>query len=524
MARRCSSVPETSAAFFGTNLESTVPVVHRGPRRGDLFRLRVERLDGRGIGVAAWRARLENAIEPRVYRFEIERGVPGDVLDLRVTGARKGQVSAVPLQWVHRVDRPEPACAHFEPDASDPAIKGCGGCTLQGLRYPDQLNAKAARVRASLATFGLVDVPVREIVPCVSPLGYRNKMEFSFATDADGGVGLGLHPAGYRYSVVELRECPLFSDDVRVIVPPTRAHFRARGIGAFDGRRGRGWLRTLSVREGKRTGERLLELTTDSADLVETVDGPRPARDEAALWCETWLAHAAASGLRVDAVVWTQIRAVRGERTTMLEHVLFGGTSITEALEVGGARLSFEVHPRAFFQPNTLQAEVLYTHVLEAIGSDGDDARVLDLYCGTGTIGLCVSRRARTVTGVDLQADAVRNANANAQRNGISNATFHAGDAAVVLATLMGSGASFDVVVVDPPRAGLSERAREEVRSVGASKIVMVSCNPDTMARDVAELKAHGYDVAYVVPVDMFPQTLHVETVTLLTRVDLRIE
>jgi 23S rRNA (uracil1939-C5)-methyltransferase len=206
---------------------------------------------------------------------------------------------------------------------------------------------------------------------------------------------------------------------------------------------------------------------------------------------------------------------------TRFETVHLGGkTALHEELHIAGrSPLRFEVHPRAFFQPNTLQAEVLYGEVHRAAQAKKTLGRALDLYCGTGTIGLSLTHVANQVLGIELNADAVENARKNAVDNQIENTTFYAGDAAVVLAELgLGKAETVDLVVVDPPRNGLSEAAVNQVVSVGSPAIVYVSCNPKSLARDLVLFHAQGYRAESVQPVDMFPHTFHIENVVRLQR------
>ena len=217
---------------------------------------------------------------------------------------------------------------------------------------------------------------------------------------------------------------------------------------------------------------------------------------------------------------WTRHHAAKGMRTRFETIHLGGKRALHEELHIfGRPPLRFEVHPRAFFQPNTFQAEMLYGEVHRAAIADGPVGRALDLYCGTGTIGLSLAHVAKEIVGIELNADAVENAKKNAADNAIENATFHAGDAAVVLAELgLGQDESVDLVVVDPPRNGLSEAAVEQVVSVGAPAVVYVSCNPKSLARDLGLFDLHGYRAESVQPVDMFPHTFHIENVVRLER------
>jgi 23S rRNA (uracil1939-C5)-methyltransferase len=278
-------------------------------------------------------------------------------------------------------------------------------------------------------------------------------------------------------------------------------------------------LETLTIREGKRTGERLVELVTSDVQRCRYRGEEVEVSVVVADFRQTVLAIGPEVG--VDALYWTRRCAARGQRTRYESTLLDGSPVLRERLEIADGRsLRFEIHPRAFFQPNTLQAEVLYSEVIEASGLKSRRVgRVLDLYCGTGTIGLCLAHRADQVVGIELVAEAVENARRNAALNGIDNVVFHQGDVAQVLESegLVDAGA-VDLLVVDPPRNGLTPAALELVAKLDVPRVVYVSCTPRSLARDLSVLCRHGYRLRRVRPVDMFPHTWHVETVAVLDR------
>ncbi len=431
--------------------------------------------------------------------FHVRRAVPGDLVLVEVGTSRRRRIDAAVIEVLRPSPmRIAPRCRHFVSDEHP----GCGGCTSQHLSLRHQLATKERHLKRLFAGAKL-DPGLVEVVTPTSDDGwyYRNKMEFSFTQEER--LHLGMHPAGYRYESVDQRECFLMSPFVSEFVPRVRDWAEANELEAFDGRKGSGFLRSLIVREGKNTGERLVELVTAHDDGTERRAAMVGAIDSFAAVCEG-----------ATSVYWTEQRAVRGEPTRFIEHLLQGSPTLAERLHVAGRDLHFDIHPRAFFQTNTRGAEVLYELVVEAAGLSGAE-RVLDLFCGTGTIGLCLAGSAASVLGIELIDDAVANARGNAGRNGIDNAEFVAGDVGAVLEELRPEA---DVVIVDPPRRGLSKVAFEALSEIGADRVVYVSCNPEALVKDLRRLGEAGWAIGRVRPVDMFPQTAHIETVVTLSR------
>lgn len=488
------------------------------PRRGERLRVRVGTLDADGLGLAVLPVALGPDRHARTFYVEVAGAVPGDELVVEVLKYRKNHVSARPLEWLDRSAlRVEPRCPHF--GQRDDHTPGCGGCRLSFFDYAQQLRWKAEYARAALTAEGLRELTWREPLGAPSPWYYRNKMELSFGRDDAGRLALGMHPRGYRHEVLTLDACLLQTPLLAPLSRDVAAWAEVLGLEPYDGRREAGFLRTLTVREGVRTGQRLVELTTDDADEVATASGPRPVDEVISAFDELVISWFRDRGEALSSLYWTRHRARRGERTRLIETLRWGAPHLEEELVLGdGHTLRFQIHPRAFFQTNTRQAESLYREVIEAVSRPGvTPRRLLDLYCGTGTIGLALARSAEHVVGIELQPDAVENARANAALNGVANVTYHCGDVAEVLPEVTGAD-PWDAVVVDPPRAGLGPKARALVGALPAERLVYVSCNPLTLARDLRSLRDAAWHIAWVRAVDMFPQTTHVECVALLER------
>lgn len=495
----------------------------RGPRPGDQLEVEIARLDRKAMGVATLDAQVGPQREHKRYTLLVRKALPGERVRVEVERSRRRQLTCHVVEILEASpSRITPRCPHF--GRREVAGKGCGGCSLQMISYDEQLAFKQRTVARLLADQGLEDIPVRPIVGVDEPWYYRNKMEFSFGDNPHAPFALGMHPIGYRHDVLALEACHIQSEFTSAFLPRIRDWAHTAGYEPLLNRQRTGFLKNLLIREGKRTGERLVELVTTS-DEVAVVAGEEVAPREAAeRFCEAVYDLAAELGGEITSFYWTQHHVKKGETTRYIEHLLRGEEVLREELHLpGDHRLVFEIHPRAFFQTNTLQAEVLYTLALEAAGllSQGDERPVtaLDLYCGTGTLGLCMAPYVERVAGIDINVEAVENARKNAADNGIEHATFFAGDVGKVLATpefreVMGD--EVELVIVDPPRAGLFPQAREQLGEIGAPRLVYISCNPAALARDLADLTGRGYAVRHVQPVDMFPHTYHVESVALL--------
>lgn len=472
-----------------------------------------DEIDAEGIAVA--RIEVSSPTERRRMRVKIRGAVPGDEVRARVESRVRDDLFARLDQLLTpSADRVEARCRHARYDRERPY---CGGCTLQSVRYERQLALKAERVRRAFAAVG-VALEVRATRPAPTTFGHRHKMELSFAADAAGEVALGLHPPGYKWEVVSLTECPLLSPRVSTLLPAIEAVFRGRGLRAWDPRRDDSFLRNLVVREAKRTGELLIELVTTPRDPVDTSAGPVPAQALVDTLSSNLLVAMTAGGARPTSLLWTVQHAERGRPTRFETAALHGRAGLLERMRVRDREIALEIDPRAFFQPHPLAAEGLVDEVLSRLGAAHT---VLDLYSGTGTMALAIAPFVARVIGVEIVAEAVDNARANAARNGLSGARFIAGDVGQVIAdaAFRADVGTPDAILCDPPRSGLSPQAIDAVTALGAPRIVYVSCKPESLARDLLALAERGYRPdAAAQPVDMFPQSHHVETVVSLTR------
>ncbi len=419
----------------------------------------------------------------------VKRGLPGDTVRARVTKVKRSHAEAFTLEVVEPgAPRVEAPCQHY------PA---CGGCRFQDLDYRAQLQAKAGQVADALARIGgLRDVSLEPAIGAESIFEYRNKLEYSF-TDTPVGVGLGFHKAGRWDEVLDVDRCWLTTGLGNGIRNAVREWARAEGLRAYDQEEHTGYLRHLVVREGRNTGQALVSLVT--------APGALDARDS---FVETLRRFP-----EVRSIHWA-VNDRPAEVTNLPTKLLWGEQAIEE--EILGLR--FRVRPNAFLQTNTAMAETLYRLAIEYAGLTGEET-VYDLYSGTGTIGLAMASQALTVWGVEASEESVACALENAELNGITNAAFFAGEVGASLEELAERAGAPDVVVVDPPRAGLSGKALRRLAALEAPTIVYVSCNPTTLAGNAKELVGEwGYGLERVRPVDMFPHTPHVETVALFTR------
>jgi 23S rRNA (uracil1939-C5)-methyltransferase len=419
----------------------------------------------------------------------VRRGLPGDRVRARVTKVKRGFAEALATDVLepspHRVEAP---CAHY------PA---CGGCRFQDLDYAVQAQAKEDQVRDALTRIGgIVEPPLEPILPAASPFHYRNKMEYSF-TQTPEGPALGLHRAGRWDEVLEIEKCWLTTDLGNAIRNAVRDWAREEGLVAYDQAEHTGYLRHLILREGRNTGQVLVMLVTAPGEKFE----------------RGYLVEVLTRFPEVRSIHWA-VNDQPSEVTNLPSTVLWGDDAIEE--EILGLR--FRVRPNAFLQTNTEMAEKLYELAVEYAALTGNET-VYDLYCGTGTIGIALARNALTVWGVEISEEAVACALENVELNSIGNAAFFAGNVGQSIEELLERAGPPDVVVVDPPRAGLAGKALKRTGELAAPRLVYVSCNPTTLASDVKVLRAeYGYDLVRAKPVDMFPHTPHVETVALLTR------
>jgi 23S rRNA (uracil1939-C5)-methyltransferase len=451
-------------------MESSSPTSAR-PRRGAELELSIDSLAYGGAGVA----RTDG------YVVFVRDAIPGDRVRALVTKSKRHYAEGQAVELL------EPSPERIEPRAHHP------GAPWQVLPYDRQLEAKESQVDDALRRIGRLDgFELEPIEPAVEQWRYRNKLEYSFGTDAEGGLVCGFHAPGSFDRIVPVDDCLLASERGNAVREQVLAWCRSEGLSAWDRRTHEGMLRNLVVREGRRTGQIQVRLVSSPGELR---------------------AEALAGAVDCDGLLWTQADAL-GETTARGDtRVLAGADQLEEEI----CDLSLVISPEAFFQTNTEMAERLYTIAAEYAGLRGWE-KVFDLYCGIGTVGLTLASRAGELWGLEVVEAAVADAIENARRNDVEHAHFFAGDVRLALRELVERAGRPDVLVVDPPRAGLSKKVVRRVIEAAPRRIVYVSCNPTTLAPNAAQLVEAGWTLRRVRPVDMFPQTPHIECVALLER------
>jgi 23S rRNA (uracil1939-C5)-methyltransferase len=438
----------------------------RAPRRGEELELEIDSLAFGGRGVA----RADGFV---VF---VAGALPGDRVRAEVTKGKKRLAEARAVELLRAGgDRLPDTCVH----GGEP----CPGAPWQGLPYEQQLRYKQEQVAEALGRIGgLEGFELEEIAPAVEQWRYRNKLEYSFGEGDGGELTLGFHARGRWDLTVDADDCHLASEAGNEARNAVREWARAEAIPAWDRRKQRGVLRNLAVREGRRSGQIQTRLVTTKARF------PRPPVDLHTM-------------VEDDAGGTDGPTGVLGEER--LREELCG--------------LKLQMSHGAFFQTNTEMAERLYAVAGEYAGLSGKEL-VFDLFCGIGTIGLTMAAQAGEVWGLEIVPEAITDAERNARANKISNAHFLAANARTGVRPLVEKAGKPDVVVIDPPRAGLSAKIVRRVLECEAQRIVYVSCNPTTLAPNAAQLAEAGYRLARVRPVDMFPQTPHIECVALFER------
>ena len=433
--------------------------------RGEQLEVEIDSLAFGGRGVA----RSEGLV---VF---VAGALPGDRVRVEITKAKKRFAEARTLELLQpSAERIADRCIH----EGEP----CPGAPWQGLTYERQLIHKSEQVDEALRRIGGLDgFELEQIEPALEQWRYRNKLEYSFG-ERDGEPTLGFHARGRWDLIVDVDDCQLASERGNAARNAVREWARLESVPAYDSRAREGTLRNLVVREGWRTGQIQTRLVTSAAAF------PKPPVD----------LHTAIEG---DSGGTDGPTGVLGEERLREE--------------LSGLRL--EMSHGAFFQTNTEMAERLYAIAAEYAGLSGKE-RVFDLYCGIGTIGLTMAAKAGEVWGVEIVPEAIADAERNAEQNKIENAHFFAGSARTSVRPLIEQAGKPDVVVIDPPRAGLSQKIVRRLIECEAKKIVYVSCNPTTLAPNAAQLVEAGYTLRRVKPVDMFPQTPHIECVALLEK------
>lgn len=446
---------------------------------GQVIMVTIKRLGINGEGVGYYKKKV-------VF---IEGALPGEVAVAEVKKAEKNLAYAELIRVKEKSPhRAQPTC---------PVYKECGGCQLQHLSYEGQLLAKRDMVTEAFNRYFKVDKQpeIRNTLGMEHPWSYRNKAQLQVGL-ANGKVVTGLFVAG-THQLIDISDCPIQHPMTNQIVRTTRDVLEQLGIPVYNERKRTGVVRTVVARVGFQTEDAQLTLVTMTEDIPKVKELILELRHRMPF-------------------VRSIMQNINEKKTSLIfgdkTKVLWGDATIDEKL----GEVKFSLSPRAFFQLNPEQTVKLYTAVKEAAGLTGTELLV-DAYCGVGTIGLWLAPEAGEVRGIEIIPEAVEDAMHNAQQSGIINAKFYAGKAEQLLPQWVKQGLKPDVVVVDPPRTGCDEQLLNTLIAVKPKKIVYVSCNPSTLAKDCDRL-GKEYRIEWIQPVDMFPQTSHVESVTLMVK------
>ena len=434
----------------------------------------VESYSSEGLGIV----RLDGAV---VF---VPQAVRGETIDLKITKVMK-TAAAGEIVKIHKPspDRAQPEC---------PDYGRCGGCDFQHLTYPEELWAKRQRVQDALTRLGGADIRVEEILGAKNPLHYRNKSQYPVG--ADGSIGFF---QARTHKVVPIRRCLIQTEAADRTAQAVGEWMRRYQVPAYDETTGKGLLRHVCVRVNQK-GESLCCVVVNGSKL--------PREPELAAYVTRAVPRTVGVLLNSNT---RRGNVILGEKY----RTLYGQNYLMDTL----CGLEFKLSVPSFYQVNRDQAEALYGKALDYAGLTGRET-VLDLYCGIGTITLCLAKRAGRVIGAEIVPAAIRDAKENAARNHIENAEFFCGDAAETAARLEAEGLRPDVITVDPPRKGLAPEVIGSIAAMGPERVVYVSCDPATLGRDVKRFGELGYRAVRACAVDMFPATRHVESVMLLER------
>ena len=445
-------------------------------KKNDIHRVRIEDYSSEGLGIA----RINGQV---VF---VHRALRDEICEVRIMKVLKNIAFA-------KVERLlSPSARRKDPDC--PYFGRCGGCDFRHMDYEEELSAKFGRVQAALRRLGGTDVEVEEILGAKNCLGYRNKSQYPVSPD--GKVGF------YRartHEVTDIDRCLIQKEAADAAAGAVRQWMKEFNVSGYDEKSGRGIVRHVYVRSNRKDESLVCILAAadklpEEKELVDMLRAACPGAVGIVLGINR---------KRNNVILGDSYRTLWGE--DRLEDTLCG--------------LTFRLSVPSFYQINRDQAEVLYGKAAEYAGLTGKET-VLDLYCGTGTITLAMSKEAGKVIGAEIVPEAIEDAKKNAERNGVENASFFCGDASDIAAKLQGEGLKPDVVCVDPPRKGLAEDVIETITVMAPQRVVYVSCDPATLGRDVKRFGERGYEAKRAAAVDMFPGTVHVESVVLLEKAE----
>ena len=476
--------------------------------KNDIVTVRIEDIGTEGEGIG----KLEG------FTLFVKDAVMGDVVEARLVKVKKNYAYA----RLEKVLTPSPL--RVEPVC--PYHKQCGGCQIQAMSYEAQLQFKENKVKNNLVRIGgfdqlFIESVMEPVVGMEQPWHYRNKAQFPVGTDKDGRIITGFY-AGRTHSIIANTDCALGVEENQPILQKVLAYMQNENISAYDETTGQGLVRHILIRKGFTSGEIMVCLVINGKSLPKE-DGLVITLREIPGMTSIWLNY---NTKNTNVIMGTEGRVLWGQNTITdvihkrsLEEINSGKDCLRyDSKKNAPQGITFAISPLSFYQVNPIQTEKLYSLALEYAGLTGEET-VWDLYCGIGTISLFMAQCAKAVYGVEIVPQAIEDARKNAERNHIENATFYVGKAEEVLPRLYEEEHMFaDVICVDPPRKGCDEACLNTIIKMAPLRIVYVSCDSATLARDVKFLRENGYELKKITPVDQFPNTVHIETVVLLSQ------
>ena len=476
--------------------------------KNDIVTVKIEDIGTEGEGIG----KLEG------FTLFVKDAVMGDVVEARLVKVKKNYAYA----RLEKVLTPSPL--RVEPVC--PYHKQCGGCQIQAMSYEAQLQFKENKVKNNLVRIGgfdqlFIESVMEPVVGMEQPWHYRNKAQFPVGTDKDGRIITGFY-AGRTHSIIANTDCALGVEENELILQKVLAYMQKENISAYDETTGQGLVRHILIRKGFTSGEIMVCLVINGKSLPKEDGLVSTLRDIPGM-TSIWLNF---NTKNTNVIMGTEGRVLWGQNTITdvihrrsIEEINSGKDCLRyDSKENSPQGITFAISPLSFYQVNPIQTEKLYSLALEYAGLTGEET-VWDLYCGIGTISLFMAQRAKAVYGVEIVPQAIEDARKNAERNHIENATFYVGKAEEVLPRLYEEEHIFaDVICVDPPRKGCDEACLNTIIKMAPQRIVYVSCDSATLARDLKYLCENGYEIRKVRAVDQFGQTVHVETVVLLSK------
>ncbi|SCZ05431.1 23S rRNA (uracil(1939)-C(5))-methyltransferase RlmD [Alkaliphilus peptidifermentans] len=423
------------------------------------------------------------------FTIFVEGGLPGDVVKVKTTIVKKSYAIGKLIKII------KPSGNRI--DAVCPIAHECGGCQIMNMDYKAQLDIKKKRVEETIKRIGKIEVPVHDTLGMDKPFEYRNKAQFPVGM-LDGKAIMGFYQKG-SHQIVDTAYCHIQHPINETVVKLMKEYIHKYNITVYDEKTRKGLIRHVVTKVGYQTGEVMVIIITNGRNLPQQQELVKLLMDNI-------------KGLK------SVVQNINDKNT----NIIFGQETITlhgeNTIEDYIGPLKFKISAQSFFQVNPQQTKVLYEKALEYADLKGEET-VFDIYCGIGTISLFLAEKAKKVYGVEVVEAAIEDAKTNATLNNITNAEFYVGEAEKIVPKLYEKGIKADVVVVDPPRKGCEETVLDTIANMEPERIVYVSCNPATLARDLAYLSEKGYKAVEVQPVDMFPHTAHVECVALIERV-----